>query len=79
MARTKVPVTTRALTQRINRVLDDDGKRLKAARGAHDQAEFGDYCIIDSWRGYVFEKNVNLETLGRKLGVLADYEEVRDD
>jgi hypothetical protein len=35
--------------------------------------------VVDTRRNFIVDKDVNPEELGRKLGVLADYEEVRDD
>jgi hypothetical protein len=80
MARTtKVPVTMRALTQRINRTLSGNDKTLKATRETgRARMDLGEFYIVDGRRGLVTEKYVDPEALGRELGVLADYEEVRD-
>jgi len=75
----KVPVSTRALVQRINRALAADGERLKKTRdrGAWGQTawlDLGDYYVIDLDRNVVVAHHVNLEGEGRKLGVLAEWE-----
>jgi hypothetical protein len=44
--RTQVPVSMRALVQRINRKLAQDGEVLKKLRGERYRAEFGDYYIV---------------------------------
>lgn len=71
-----VPVTTRALFQRISRQLAKQGKELKAARGAHAQTELGAYYIIDNSTHTVTAKRVDLEQLGRETGTLAAHEHV---
>jgi hypothetical protein len=68
-----VPVTARALVQRINRTLSKDGEVLRAMRGqaVHD---LGSYIVIDTNGNSVAHKRVDIERLGRKLGVLKDFE-----
>ena len=77
--RTTVPVTLKALMARINRKLADDGAILKAARGDRIAASFGRYFIVRG--GQVTTQRVGPEGLGRKLGVLQDWEhlETKDD
>ncbi|HEV2085845.1 MAG TPA: hypothetical protein VGR09_12255 [Gemmatimonadales bacterium] len=72
-----IAVTTRALAQRVNRALRKEGKLLKGRRGRG--APKGRYYIVSIGRNVVVSPSVELEALGRKLGVLAAYEEVRDD
>jgi hypothetical protein len=72
----KIPVSTRALTQRVNRALRKDGKVLKGRPGRGPK---GRYYIVNLARNVVVKHDVDPETLGRSLGVLAAYEEVRDD
>ena len=67
----KMPVTVRALVQRINRVLASDGKRLRGTRGRGP----GVYYVVSSSR--VTQSAVNLEALGRKLGVLHEWETLK--
>ncbi|MEP7307641.1 MAG: hypothetical protein ABJA98_19230 [Acidobacteriota bacterium] len=78
MVRTKqkIPVSTRALVQRINRKIAADGKRLIANRGAKSVEQLGAYCIVNGRSGhtYVLESRVDLEATGRKIGALAEWE-----
>ena len=73
----KVPVTTRAVLQRINRRLGADDEMVKKSRGAGAYA-LGDYYRIDVAKNFVVEKHVDPEALARRLGVLADYEALQD-
>ena len=72
----KVPVTVRALVQRINRALEPAGKKLKAARGARARADLGDYYVSDLRLNVVVTSNVDIGALGRKLGVLEELESI---
>jgi hypothetical protein len=67
-----VPVTVRALTQRLNRLLAHDGKELKKTRGAHAVDALGAYYIVSN--NSVLSDHVDLQALGRETGALADYE-----
>ncbi len=66
---TKVPVSERALLQRINRRLVQDNGKVKAGRG-----DLGAFYRIDTRLNGVVETDVDLEAFGRKLGVLAAWE-----
>lgn len=68
-----VPITMRALIQRINRKLPK-GEMLKAARSRRSADSTGWHFVIA--HNEIKQHHVNVETLGRKLGVLADYERV---
>ncbi len=72
----RVPVTGRALIQRINRRLARDSKQLKTSRTANTQEMVGKYFVVDTFRNAVIDTNVDLEALGRKLEVLQAWEEV---
>jgi len=72
-----VPVTRRALLQRINRRLKEDQQVVKAARGDHAQQDVGEFYRLDYARNAVVEQHVDLEALGRKLKVLAPFERLR--
>lgn len=74
----KVPVTTRALVQRINRALAKDEEQLRKARTAQTAAAVGDFYVVDLRRNVVAYQHVDLEALGRKLGVLQPYETLAD-
>lgn len=76
----KVPVTTRALTQRINRALRAKNQRLKLPRGSRARADLGGvgYYVIDYRRNRLVAQQVNIEALGRELGVLEPWEELAE-
>jgi hypothetical protein len=69
-----VPVTERALIQRINRKLLKDGEVMKIARGARAASNLGRYYTIDINRNSLAHDHLDPEAMGRKLGVLAEYE-----
>jgi hypothetical protein len=72
--RQKVPITMRALIQRINRKLREHDEVLKAIRGERWRAEYGDYYVLNCARNYVTEMHVDPEKLGRELKVMQDWE-----
>jgi hypothetical protein len=74
----KVPISERALIQRINRKLKEKGARLHKTRGENTQAwiDCGDYYILNVDRNYVMQKNVGIEAIATDLGVLKPYEAV---
>ena len=76
----KVPVTARAAIQRINRALAQDDMVLRTARGVQEHINVGHYYVVNTRiNGVVYRyKDVNLEDLGRELGVLKPYEQVAD-
>ena len=69
-----VPITTRALVQRINRALEKDHEVLKRSRGAEAMREFGDYFVVNFNMGAVVRVDVDLEDFGREIGVLEEFE-----
>lgn len=80
MARQTVPVSTRALVQRINRILSKEGKQLKATRGAQAQQTLGEYYIAGiGTTSRQVAKAGNLENLGRSLGALRPYEQLLEE
>lgn len=74
----KVPVTERALIQRINRKLREKGEILKTARGVAAKAEVGRFYVIHADRNILMYHHVGLEAWGKKLGVLQPWEDVED-
>lgn len=72
----KLQLDARAVLQRVNRKLKNANEIVKKARGRLEQ-EVGKYYRLDLHRNVVVEKNVNLEKLGRELGVLKPYEVIR--
>jgi hypothetical protein len=75
MGRAKVPVSERALIQRINRKLGPEGKMLKVAR-SRAESFVGRHYILDIKRSWIVAQHCDPEALGRKLGVLAEWEGV---
>jgi hypothetical protein len=74
----KVPVSLRAVIQRVNRKLADEGQmghKLKAARDSRRSA--GDFYVVDIARAWIVQERVDPETLARELGALQPWEEVR--
>jgi hypothetical protein len=75
----KVPVSTRAVIQRINRRLKADNQVLRATRGARAQFNLGYYWVHEYARNLALQTHVNPGVFARELGVLADYEAVVND
>lgn len=74
---TKVPVSTRALSQRINRALAKDGKKLVRARSAKIEEALGSWYIVNG--SGVDDCRIDLEDYGREIGVLKEWERVDGD
>jgi|AmaraimetFIIA100_FD_contig_81_450009_length_1432_multi_4_in_0_out_0_2 predicted NAD-dependent protein-ADP-ribosyltransferase YbiA (DUF1768 family) len=74
-----VPVSTRALIQRINRALKDDGEMLKTARSPRVASSIGRHYVVNINRNWITRQRVDVEALGRKIGVLSDYEHLVED
>jgi hypothetical protein len=73
----KVPVTMRALIQRINRKLAGNGQALKSTHpGSRAYNELGDCYLFDTKQNEVVQTSVVPEKLGRKLGILKEWEKV---
>lgn len=79
----RVPVTERAVMQRINRKFrTEDGapaRELKKTRGARAKLDLGDFYVLDTERNFIDEHHVDPEALGRELGVLSESEEYCED
>jgi hypothetical protein len=73
-----VPVTLRAVIQRINRKLRADEQTLKVTRGARWRGDLGDYYIVNANRNHVVATGVDPVELGRELGVLRPWESVAE-
>lgn len=76
MRKQTVPVTMRALIQRINRKLAKQSQVLKKVRGERARFDLGDYFIINTDRNILMYKQTDPEALGRELGVLELWESV---
>ena len=76
----KFPVSTRAIIQRINRVLAKNGsdEQLKTARGWRYLQNCGQYYTINLHYNCIARHDVSPKDLARELGVLKPYEEVKD-
>lgn len=70
----KVPVTMRALTQRINRNLAHQDEQLKKSGSERLAQQLGDYYLLNTRGNYIARLGVDPEQLGRTLGVLQDWE-----
>jgi hypothetical protein len=81
----KVPVSERALHQRINRALAKEGRCgyvLKKVRPDNRviDAWIGNYgYVLDADRNTIEQRVDNLEKLGRELGVLKPYERLAEE
>jgi len=73
----KIPVSKRAVIQRINRKLAPSREMLKAARGERLRQQVGDYYLIDIRANAVLRHNVDIVEMARGLGVLMGWEELR--
>jgi hypothetical protein len=74
-----VPVSERALMARIRRWLARGDERLATCReGSRGFQELGRYYIVDAKRNFIRHTNVDLEELGRKLGLLKEWEQLND-
>ena len=70
----KKVVFENVLIQRINRKLSAHAEQLQKARSFQLETSVGHYFIIDLRRNSVKRQEIDLEQLGRELGVLADSE-----
>ena len=77
METTKVQITQSALIQRINRKLKPEWEQLKTARGQYDKPSLGRHYILDFNCNSIERTHVNPEKLGRELGVIQPWEEVK--
>ena len=64
-----VVVSKRAVVERVNRQLLLKNEKLRTTRGTALRANLGDYYLVDLG-GYLIDAHVDLEQLGRTLGVL---------
>jgi hypothetical protein len=69
----KVPLTARAVLQRVNRKLTAEQRQLRAAHG-NERNTLGDFYVVDLRGGGVCDADVDLEKLARKLGVMREWE-----
>jgi hypothetical protein len=72
----RIPVTLRAVLQRLNRALKDEGKEVKAPRG---RGPHHGHYVVDTKKGEVVAIDLDeaqLVEMARQRGVLAAWEEV---
>jgi hypothetical protein len=72
----RVPISERALVQRINRKLAAQGEVLKKTRGARAIQELGDYYVLDLHRNLLLNKDVDPVELAKVLRVLRRFERI---
>ena len=74
---TKVPISERALLQRINRRLKPDLQAVKTVRDVgRRRLDYGFFYRVDYRMNAVLDHHLDLEEMGRDLGVLKPWEEV---
>lgn len=75
METAKIPLSEKVLAQRINRKLRKVGEVLKHTRGTGSVwLTLGEYYVVDIYGNYVTQYHVDVEELGRDLGVIQPYE-----
>jgi len=77
--RSKVKITERALYQRISRKLKHDGEQLRTARSQNVELSVGRYFTVNVAHNYIDRQHLDLEVLGRNLGVIQPWEQVEAD
>jgi hypothetical protein len=75
----RVPVSLRAVIQRINRRLGSEEKVLKIARSERVKDAVGWYYVLDVNRNWVISRWVNVEQYARDLGVLKEWERMEQE
>jgi hypothetical protein len=76
-AETKIPLTKRALIQRINRKLKGQDERLQACRrNSRWWRDLGDYYIVDLDRNSIAATHIDFQKYASEIGVLQPFEEV---
>jgi len=71
-------ISEQALMQRINLQLAKKDEILKKSKGGLWHSDTGDYFIIDENTNSMVATNIDLEILGKELGVLKNYEQFED-
>lgn len=81
----KVPITERALLQRINRKLKKENQVLRTARGFwagpnwYEDNNLGRYYVIDIYQNMLVDHHVDIEEMGRDTGALAEWEALQSE
>ena len=74
---TKIPLSERAIVQRINRRLAKQQEKLLRLRGGRDSRwwnELGNHYVVDADDAIVIRTHVDIEALAKELRVVRDYE-----
>ncbi|MBY0279979.1 hypothetical protein K2Z84_31980 [Candidatus Binatia bacterium] len=73
-------VTKDALIKRVNRRLAPECLMLRVARGdGMVLREYGRHYVVDLCRNQVERADVDVEEYARELGVMKDWEQMRED
>lgn len=76
----RVPVSERAVLQRLNRHLKKDGEMVRKTRaGSRAYQDLGPYHAVDLSQNIVTRLNVDIEAWAREAGVLAAWETLVSD
>jgi len=70
MDQAKIPVSLRAVTQRVNRALAKEGQKFMKSRNGDD------WYIVDTNRNTVVASGCSIEIVAREVGALKPYEEI---
>lgn len=73
-----VPVSPRALVQRIHRKLKSHDEVLKTSRGERARLELGEFYLLDVSVNAIMRKDVDPSELARELDVLKPWEHVTE-
>ena len=71
--------TDRRPSGRPLRRLAKEGRVIKATRGERYRDGLGDFYKVFVHQNMIEDAHIDLETLGRKLGVLKPYERLEED
>ena len=69
-----VPVTARAMTQRINRRLIAEDEQLKATRGERQRDEVGDLYVLSTFHNLIVRTRVDVGALAMEMGVIRAWD-----
>ena len=75
----RMPLTLRAVLQRLNRKLEEDGQAIKAERRGRGSG-YALRCVVDTKRGEVLTSGLDatrLVAMAHEHGVIEPWEEVR--
>jgi hypothetical protein len=72
----KITVAAPVLVRRINRALAENRQLRVAREGSSAASQVGRYYVVDTRRNVLVEDDIDIESLGRRLGCLRSWEEV---